>query len=106
LFSRLISEVGSELEILLKIPIENIAKVVSSTSPVPERYGASPSQLREKIAEGVQKVRTGSIVIKPGYDGVYGVVKIWHEGKNESNAASVENSDPLKEEKTQLGLEF
>ena len=32
-----------------------------------------------RIAEGIMKVRSGDIVIDPGYDGVFGVVKIWEE---------------------------
>ncbi len=30
-----------------------------------------------RVAEGVKKVRKGDIVIEPGFDGVFGVVKIW-----------------------------
>jgi PHP family Zn ribbon phosphoesterase len=30
-----------------------------------------------EIADGIKKVRRGDIVIDPGYDGVFGVVKIW-----------------------------
>jgi hypothetical protein len=43
------------------------------------------------VAEGVDKDRRGDLVIDPGYDGVYGVVKIWREeegkdGREEGNA--------------------
>lgn len=31
----------------------------------------------EKAAEGIERVREGKIVIEPGYDGVFGTVKIW-----------------------------
>lgn len=37
----------------------------------------------ERVAEGIKKVRLGDIVIKPGYDGVFGEVKIWREEKIE-----------------------
>jgi PHP family Zn ribbon phosphoesterase len=87
LFRTLVTEVGSEFDILLKIPLKNIAKVGG-----------------EKVAEGVQKVREGNIIIKPGYDGVFGIVHIWHETKEEN---SLENAQTTEEEnKTQLGLEF
>ena len=35
----------------------------------------------ERIAEGIDKVRRGDLVIDPGYDGVFGVVKLWQEGE-------------------------
>ena len=33
----------------------------------------------EKTAEGIKKVRSGDIIIDPGFDGVFGIVKIWIE---------------------------
>ncbi len=43
------------------------------------------SKLPEKIAEGVKRVREGKLQIEPGYDGEYGVIKIFglDEKKNE-----------------------
>jgi len=69
----LINTFGSEFNVLLKADIEQIASASSS-----------------KIAQGIEKVRTGDIVIEPGYDGKFGVVKIWNQenpGKNEKNEA-------------------
>ncbi len=63
-YKKLVSSLGSEIKILTKIDISEIAKVSG-----------------DKIAEGVAKVRKGDLVIDPGYDGVYGVVKIWDHGK-------------------------
>jgi PHP family Zn ribbon phosphoesterase len=60
-YKRLVSALGGEINILTKVSLEEIAKV------------SGP-----KIAEGVQKTRKGDLVIDPGYDGVYGVVKIWN----------------------------
>jgi PHP family Zn ribbon phosphoesterase len=37
------------------------------------------SRLPEKIAEAILKVRRGELIIEPGYDGVYGTVKIFKE---------------------------
>ena len=71
-YKKLTSLLGSELKILTggasgtKVSIEEIAKVSGS-----------------KVAEGVDKVRKGDLVIDPGYDGVYGVVKIWDHDKDE-----------------------
>lgn len=63
-FDELLKKCGTELDILLKVPIDEIQKAVG-----------------EKIAEGVKRVRTGNIVINPGYDGEFGKVEIWKEGE-------------------------
>lgn len=63
-YKKLIGSLGSEIKILTKVSTEEIAKISGS-----------------KIAEGVEKDRAGDLVIDPGYDGVYGVVKIWSEGE-------------------------
>ena len=65
----MIFNLGSEIKILTKVDTQDIAKI------------SGP-----KIAEGVQKVRKGELVIDPGYDGVYGVVKIWKDGEDEQNS--------------------
>jgi len=59
-YALLLKSLGSEIDILLKISIQEIAI----------RFGA-------RLAEGIQKVRGGDIVIQPGYDNQYGVVRIW-----------------------------
>ncbi|MBI3980855.1 DNA helicase UvrD [Candidatus Microgenomates bacterium] len=61
-FNKLINSLGSEFEVLINCDVREIASIAG-----------------EKIAEGVEKVRKGDIVIEPGYDGVFGVVKIWNE---------------------------
>ncbi len=61
-YKKLITSLGDEISILTQINIEEIAKTGGA-----------------KIAEGISKVRSGDLVIEPGYDGVYGVVKIWNE---------------------------
>jgi uncharacterized protein (TIGR00375 family) len=60
-FDELCLEFGSEINILLKISIQDLTKSSS-----------------EKIAEGIEKVRSGDIIIDPGYDGEYGKVRIWN----------------------------
>jgi len=62
-YLKLISKLKSEFNILLDEPIENIAKE------------------DQDIAEGIRKIREGKINIAPGYDGVFGVVKIWQEAE-------------------------
>ena len=79
-YLNLINNLGSEFNVLLKADLEEIAKL------------ASP-----RVAEGVEKVRSGNIVVEPGYDGKYGVVKIW-------NGESQQPDDPKGPQEAQLGL--
>lgn len=58
-YKKLTFALGPEIEILIKINLEEIARISG-----------------EKIAIAVGKAREGNLVIKPGFDGVYGVVKI------------------------------
>lgn len=57
-YNQLIQGIGSEFSILLDSSLDEIAQ-------------ASDTQ----IATAVQRVREGNIIVKPGYDGVFGVVK-------------------------------
>lgn len=82
LFEKICTEMGSEMQILLKTSIEDIRKVAG-----------------ERIAEGVLKVRKGDIVIEPGFDGEYGKVKIWSED-------TLKNSKIEEAKKEQLGIDF
>ncbi len=61
-FFKLVKEVSHELDLLTTIKLEDIEKY---THP--------------RVVEGISRVRSGDIIIDPGYDGVYGVVKIWPE---------------------------
>jgi uncharacterized protein (TIGR00375 family) len=80
MYNNLISQFGSEHEILLRAPLEKIQTLFGVT-----------------IAEGIQKVRARDISINPGFDNTYGVVEIW--GKEEVGT-------PKKGEEPQLGFEF
>lgn len=84
IFDNLTKTLADEFTLLLKTPLEEIAKI------------ANP-----KVAEGVQKVREAQIVIKPGYDGIFGVVKIWQDDKDPAKDTDLETT-PTK----QVGLEF
>ncbi|MFZ5366093.1 MAG: endonuclease Q family protein [Patescibacteria group bacterium] len=77
-YRKLTENFRGEFGVLLNTDISEIAKI---------------SGLR--IAEGIKKVRSGDIVVDPGYDGVFGTVKIWPEGKDVAKE---------EEEKEQLAL--
>ncbi|MBU3957423.1 endonuclease Q family protein, partial [Patescibacteria group bacterium] len=61
-YDKLIQSLGSELLILTKTPLEEIKKVAG-----------------ERVVEGIERVREGKLHIEPGYDGTYGVIKIWND---------------------------
>ena len=86
-FDELCVQLGTEIEILLRIPIEKISQAAGA-----------------KIAEGVAKVRNGNIAIDPGYDGEYGKVKIWNSEEDPSTSSGY---GKVEEPKTdQIGLQF
>ena len=61
-YFKLVEGLGDELHILIEAAIPDISRVGG-----------------ERIAEGVERVRTGNIVIEPGYDGVFGKVSVWQD---------------------------
>ncbi len=67
-YKKLTSALGAEIEILVNVSLKEIAKTSG-----------------ERVAEAVEKVRKGDLVIKPGFDGVYGVVKIWPDEEKDNN---------------------
>ncbi len=69
-YNKIIKALGTELYILIEAPIEEIKK---ATLPA--------------IAEGIKRVRTGKLIIEPGFDGQYGKVKIFSEKEKKQQKA-------------------
>jgi len=62
IYNPMIAELGSEFHILLNVPLEDIEKASS-----------------KEIATAIDRVRKGNIYIKPGFDGEFGVVKVFSD---------------------------
>jgi PHP family Zn ribbon phosphoesterase len=78
-YNQMVVKFGSELTILLETEVEEIQRF----------FGP-------RIAEGIKKVRERDIVVDPGFDGVFGTVKIWsssamvnEEGREEDQQMSL-----------------
>lgn len=61
-YTQLTEALGGEFSVLLTAGQADIAKIAG-----------------ERVAVGIEKVRKGDIVIDPGFDGVFGVVKLWRD---------------------------
>jgi len=59
-YKKLTSSFGGEFNVLLTTKLEEISKV------------SGP-----RVTEAIKKIRSGDIVVDPGYDGIFGTVKIW-----------------------------
>ena len=59
---RLVAALGPELQILEHAALEDLSRLAG-----------------ERVAEAVARVRHGELTVTPGYDGVYGTVRIWPE---------------------------
>jgi DNA helicase II / ATP-dependent DNA helicase PcrA len=63
-YKKLIEKFSNEFNILLDVSLQDL-----SAFTLPE------------IAQGIEKVRKGDLIIEPGYDGEFGKVKIFQEGE-------------------------
>ncbi len=63
-YNALTDALGGEFAVLLSASLPDIAKTAGV-----------------RVSQGIDKVRRGDLVIDPGYDGVFGVVKLWKEGE-------------------------
>jgi DNA helicase-2/ATP-dependent DNA helicase PcrA len=65
-YFKLLSDMGSELYILREAPLEEIARAAS-----------------DLVAEVVRRVREEHVYIAPGYDGEYGVIRLFEPGERQ-----------------------
>lgn len=65
-YEYLIQKCGSELSILTEIPPDEIAKVHSP-----------------QLAEAISRLRAGKVIKKAGFDGEYGIIRLFEEGELE-----------------------
>ena len=59
-YQKMLSELGPELEILRNLPLEDISRVSGT-----------------RVAEGIERLRRGQVERIPGFDGEYGVIKLF-----------------------------
>jgi len=71
-YTNLVSKVGTEFDILLKLSKEEIEK-----------------NIPQKIAQAILSVRKRKVKVSPGYDGVYGVIEISKEGDKQAEQLSL-----------------
>ncbi len=66
-YEKMIADFGNEFKILLDAAAEDLKK---NALPV--------------IAEGIIRMRQGKVIIKPGYDGEYGIIKIFEDSERDN----------------------
>jgi len=66
LYHRYVSTAGNEFKLMYSTPCGELEKIVS-----------------ERVLESVKRIRSGDVEVTPGYDGVYGEVKLWEESGGE-----------------------
>ncbi|HKA74734.1 MAG TPA: UvrD-helicase domain-containing protein [Xanthobacteraceae bacterium] len=65
-YNRVLASLGPELALLQEVPVEDIGRAGSSL-----------------LAEAVGRLRAGQVIRDPGYDGEYGVIRLFHDGELE-----------------------
>jgi DNA helicase-2/ATP-dependent DNA helicase PcrA len=105
-YDSLLSTLGSELSILLDVPLEDISQ---AGGPL--------------LAEGIRRMRDGEVITTAGFDGEYGIIKVFDEGEKDSFSAQLSffpapartkakstptspksDSKPISQERTQAPL--
>lgn len=92
-YEQMLSTHGAELKILRELPIEEIAK---TGDPL--------------IAEGIRRMREGTVHIAPGYDGVYGKIQVFSDEdrarlSGQESLFHIPVSEPSKEKEEKASLD-
>ncbi len=72
IYNPLVAKFGDEYTVLIDVPIKELAQIVDS-----------------RIAEAIVRVRENTVRIVPGYDGVYGTIKIFEDQSEKQRLGSV-----------------
>ncbi len=75
LYEQYINQFGTEFDLLLKVDLKELK-----------------NKLPEKLYEAIKRVRKGEIFAKPGYDGEYGVIKIFAKPEEETSTGLKQKS--------------
>ncbi|MBU0730420.1 MAG: UvrD-helicase domain-containing protein [Proteobacteria bacterium] len=70
-YAKVISRFGSEFNIFFKTPVEDL------------------KQFTPVLAEAIQRIRENKVIRKPGFDGEFGVIKVFEEGELDSLAGQI-----------------
>ena len=70
-YNNLIKQGDNEFNILLNISLEKLITITSKT-----------------IAKGIKQAREGNLIIKSGFDGKYGTIKIFKDSEKQNNKQS------------------
>ncbi|MDE2797402.1 MAG: UvrD-helicase domain-containing protein [Gemmatimonadota bacterium] len=92
-YEQMLATHGAELKILRELPIEEIAK---TGDPL--------------IAEGIRRMREGTVHIDPGYDGVYGKIQVFSDEdrarlSGQESLFHIPVSEPSKEKEEKASLD-
>src|SRR5215475_4797436 len=83
MYERVTGALGAELSILREVPVEDIARAESSV-----------------LAEAITRLRAGKVIREAGYDGEYGVIKLFEDGELKSLSGSMLFDAPVARKKS------
>src|SRR5262245_3292697 len=81
-YNRVLASLGPELALLQEVPVEDIGRAGSSL-----------------LAEAVGRLRAGQVIRDPGYDGEYGVIRLFHDGELERRGGLLFDAPMVKRTK-------